>query len=113
MELLLAATINLAMYSNKNNYIGVIGSNYNAIFFLAITIGLPIWIMIFYLCKVNQWEDKEFETKYGSVLEGTRKDYKEVELGKSWIAVLYPVFMLSRRIIFVFTVIFYPKFTWV
>ena len=50
MELLLAACLNVLMYSNESGYIGVMFTNYYAVFFFVITVGFPIWIILFYLC---------------------------------------------------------------
>ena len=72
MELLLAACLNVLMFDNTSGYIGVAFSNYYALFFFVITVGFPIWIILFYLLKIDQWEDEEFERKWGTVLEGTR-----------------------------------------
>ena len=72
MELLLAACLNVLMFDNTSGYIGVAFSNYYAVFFFVITVGFPIWIILFYLCRIDQWEDEEFERKWGTVLEGTR-----------------------------------------
>ena len=74
--------------------------------------GLPIWIIIFFWCNVSKWEDEKFQNKYGPVLEGMRMTYNSKEQGSTWIAILYPVLMLLRRVGFVVSVIFYPHFTW-
>ena len=72
MELLLATSLNVIMWSNESGYVGVMFSNYYALFFFIVTVGFPIWIILFYLCNINRWEDDEFERKWGAVLEGTR-----------------------------------------
>ena len=41
-----------------------------------------------------------------------KKEYHELDDGKRWIAVWYPVITLLRRTIFIFTIVFYPAFTW-
>ena len=53
MELLLAASLNVLMFDNTSGYVGVAFSNYYAVFFFVITVGFPIWIILFYLCKIE------------------------------------------------------------
>ena len=112
MELMLAVTMTVASYDPDTGYVGVTFSNYFAITFFVLTVGLPIWIILFFLCKVNMWNDERFQKKWGTVIEGMRTEYNSKEQGKTWIAILYPVLMLVRRIGFVFSIIFYPEFTW-
>ena len=100
--------MNVASYDSETGYVGVTFSNYFAIGFFILTVGLPIWIVLFFLCQVSKWRDERFQKKWGTVLEGTRMDYNGKEQGTTWIAILYPVLMLVRRIGFVFTIIFYP-----
>ena len=51
----------------------------------------PIFMVIFYCRKFNQWEDPDFEEKYGAVFEGLRKD--------SRLSLLYPLIFIFRRLI--------------
>ena len=51
MELMLAVTLNIAFYNSETGYVGVSFSNWFAIFFFVLTIGVPIWIIIFFYCK--------------------------------------------------------------
>ena len=41
-----------------------------------------------------------------------KKRYHRLDDGKRWMAIWYPVLTLVRRIVFVFTIIFFPAFTW-
>ena len=41
-----------------------------------------------------------------------KKKYVRLDDGKRWIAIWYPVSTLVRRTLFVFTIIFFPAFTW-
>ena len=45
-------------------------------------------------------------------MDGTRLEYHEKHDGKKWIAIVYPVITLLRRVGFAFTVILAPHFTW-
>ena len=108
----MATFLNVSVYDDESMFLGVMLSNWccYAFFFLAII--LPIWIIIFFGLSIRKWEDKKFKKKYGSVLEGMRLEYSEKEQGKMWIAIVFPVLMLVRRIGFVYTVVFQPWFTW-
>ena len=72
MEILLATCINIALYNRESEYVGVSFSNYFTIGLFTIAVGLPIWVIIFFLRNIHRWEDEEFEEKHGAVLEGTR-----------------------------------------
>ena len=108
MELCLATCLNMSMYDSVSNYRGVIFSNYFAIVMTIVVFSLPIWICFFYWLKMSTWEDEEFVEKFGAVLEGTRQEYKKQEEGSRWIAIMFPVITLTRRIGFVVSVVFYP-----
>jgi len=112
MELVLAIMVNLIFYDDETGYFGVKGSNYITIFFLILTAGLPIWIIIFFVCKLDSWEDEDFQKNWGFVLAGTRIKYGSKEEGKKWIALIYPVLMLTRRIGFILSITLTPQFTW-
>ena len=111
MEILLATSINIALWKDSE-YVGVSFSNYFTIVFFIIAVGLPIWVIIFFLFNINRWDDEEFEERHGAVLEGSRIEYNSKEQGEAWIAIIHPCLMLLRRIGFVFTVVFQPEFTW-
>ena len=79
LELLIATSMNLVMFNNENGFASVIVSNYYAVFTFIIVVTLPFWILIFFSCKREKWEDEEFVNKFGDVLEGTRQDYMKEE----------------------------------
>lgn len=112
LEILLATSINFAMYNRETEYVGVTISNVVTIVLFVTAVGLPVWVVIFFLFNIKKWGQDEFEEKHGSVLEGSRLWYNNKEQGKTWIAIVHPVLMLLRRIGFVFTVVFQPEFTW-
>merc|ERR1719232_185597 len=112
MEIMLASGLNIAMFASDLDYKGVYFANYFSITLFVLAVGLPLWILIFFWCNISKWEDEEFMNKYGPILEGTRMKYNRFEAGNTWIALMYPVLMLLRRIGFVITVVFFPEFTW-
>ena len=59
---------------------------------LVILIFGPLFTIIFYLRRFNDWKSETFETKFGSPLEGLRKDKKS--------SIFYPAFFIVRRMIF-------------
>jgi hypothetical protein len=112
MEVLLASGLNLAMFASELDYKGVYFANYFSIALFVLAAGLPLWILIFFWWNISKWEEDEFMNKYSPILEGTRLKYNRFEAGNTWIALMYPVLMLLRRIGFVVTVVFFPDFTW-
>ena len=69
---------------------------------LTVTAVSPIFFVAFYMCNKQKWEDEHFETKWGAVLEGLKKDKKS--------SLIYPVFFLIRRIIFVVSAVYLRHF---
>ena len=61
---------------------------------LGISVGIfPIFVLVFYCCKFAQWEDEDFDAKYGSIFEGLRKDTRA--------SLFYPFVFIIRRLILV------------
>ena len=112
MEIILATCLNVAKLDTDTTYKAVLFTNWFSPIMFAIVLGLPIWICVFFWIKVEYWHDEDFQSKYGAILEGTRTEYKSCEEGKTWIAVMFPVLTLARRVGFVISVIFWPDFTW-
>lgn len=69
---------------------------------LTVTVVAPIFFVAFYLCNNHKWEDEHFETRWGAVLEGLKKDKKS--------SLIYPVFFLIRRVIFVVSAVYLRHF---
>lgn len=112
MEMILAVILNIFKFDNKSGYAGVIFSNCYSFLFLTLLVVLPFWIAIFYFKKMESWENEEFDRKWGDVLSGMKKSYTRLDHGTQWIALVYPLMHLLRRIGFIFTVVFFPNFTW-
>jgi hypothetical protein len=60
---------------------------------VALLIG-PLWILVFYSCKYYSWTTEEFDQKFGSVLDGLKKENLS--------SLFYPVFFMVRRLAFVY-----------
>ena len=56
----------------------------------------PIWMMWFYCRNFKNWEDEEFEERYGAAFEGLKKDRRS--------AMGYPLIFMLRRFALVFVV---------
>ena len=86
------------------------GKNYSVIFnniFSLITsfilAGLPIFIAVFYPCHLDKLDEEEFTEKYGNIYEGlVLSKSKEKRL----IALFYPFWFVTRRLIFTMVCIF-------
>lgn len=64
---------------------------------------LPLFILFYFSLKFKMWEHHSFKDKFGSGLEGLRKEKRS--------AVFYPFFFMFRRIIFAIqAVYFYESF---
>ena len=112
LEVLLTVLVNLVMLEWDTDFPAVIFSNLFSIVFLVICAGFPIFILVFYLSRIGDWEREAFRKRWGSVLKGTRFDYSSRAQGAKWIAILYPTSLLVRRLTFCLTVVLSPNFVW-
>ena len=112
LRLILEASIEISVslinniYVEYNSYMNGVGirwlpkriffwiNTFNAAGCLVILIFGPVFTIIFYLRRFNDWKSETFETKFGSPLEGLRKDKKS--------SIFYPAFFIVRRMIFAF-----------
>jgi len=63
-----------------------------------ITIAFPVLIVTFYLCNFSKWESELFTERYGSLLDGLRKDTR-------WTLGYHVIFLLRRcALIYVVTI---------
>ena len=72
----------------------------------------PGFILIFYLLRIKDWEDKNFHQRWGAILETQRFNYSTRNEGSKWIAIIHPFSVVLRRIIFSLVVVLAPDFTW-
>ena len=69
---------------------------------LTVTVIAPIFFLTFYLPNYHKWEDDHFKTRWGAIFNGLKKGKKS--------SVIYPVFFLMRRIIFVISAVYLKRF---
>ncbi len=69
---------------------------------LMVTVIAPIFFLSFYLPNYHNWEDEHFEPKWGAIFDGLKKDKKS--------SLIYPVFFLIRRTIFVISAVYLKQF---
>ena len=92
------------------------GQNYSVVFnniFSVLTsfilVGLPIFIAIFYPVHVDKLDDEEFTQKYGNIYEGLVLDKSK---DKRLVALFYPFWFVTRRLIFAMICIFAENDLW-
>ena len=112
LEITLTVLINLVTLYWDSDFPAVTFSNIFSFVFLGIFTGLPIFILIFYLIHINSWEKEKFEQRWGSVIKGVRFDYSARAHGTKWIAIIHPISLLVRRLVFCVTVVLTPNFVW-
>ena len=68
---------------------------------MLICIGLPIFVMAFYLAKIDSWEDESFQKSYGAILEDLDTNPCPTKRGHSakW-AIIFPMILILRRGVF-------------
>ena len=108
LDFYLCAFLNIKTIFWNKNLPGVQFCNVLSIMVIAGLIPLSIFIIVFYARNVKRWNDPEFESKYGSLLEGVKKDHK------SWpgAVLLIPALHFIRRIVFAATIVFWFDMLW-
>ena len=93
------------------SFSGVVISLIFGLVFSVISLILPIFIIVFYPKRTDEWTTKVFNKKYGTVLAGLDRDPDPVRKGydKRW-ALFYQMLLLLRRLLFVIAVIGAPNF---
>ena len=70
---------------------------------------LPIYVIVFYGCKLHRLDDPLFARKYGALYEGLKLEMKE---NTRAYGLFDPAFFILRRIFFVFAAIWMDNFLW-
>ena len=105
LDIFITGTVNLILFYELDD-IPMNGSfdilNTISMFLLYPLAGLfPFFVLGFYLYNFVNWGDENFEARYGTVLEGLRKDRRS--------SLLYPLTFSIRRILFTIVAIVTPK----
>ena len=105
LDIFITGTVNLILF-HELEYVPMNSSFYilNAIslFVLYPLAGLfPFFVLGFYMFNFVNWDEKHYKARYGTVLEGLRKDKRS--------SLLYPLTFSIRRILFTIVAIITPK----
>ena len=97
-------------YSDLNG-----GLNFNSAFMgvntvITLILGLIVacflpFMMIFYLLNFTNWDNDNFDKRYGTVFDGLRKDRKS--------SLFYPFFLIFRRLAFTIVALFASEYFFV
>ena len=108
LDIGLASSLNLHTMQWLDNNPDLYVTNIFAIICMIHIIIYPLWVFKFYHGNWTQWRHAGFQTKFGSVLEGTKYSTSE---GK-WLPLFSPMSFLLRRVSFFFIVIVMSKSLW-
>ena len=102
----LASVLNMHTVNWQSPFKWVSLSNYSGLIGLILVAFLPILVLVpFYCLRRAHWSTVEFQSTYGSLLEGTRLKLREGEIKSDWVAILVPIFYFYRRFVFILSVI--------
>jgi hypothetical protein len=85
---------------------------YNNVFTIILTtvlLGMPLFIVGFYMCHTKDLEDKEFRERYGDIYDGLVLSKKP---NKRFTALFYPFWFVMRRLIFSLIMILLDTYFW-
>ena len=108
-EILLMAALNAHIADWSSPFPAVMFSNVLSVVVLVTVAVTPFIIMLFFYKRQDKWTDKDFDEKYGGLIEGTRVQSKTVSKG----AILaYLLTYFARRGIFTFSVFILSDYLW-
>ena len=61
------------------------------------TLAFPVFVLAFYALKFAKWEDEDFDSKYGTIFEGLRRNQRS--------SLLYPFFFAFRRVLLTLVIV--------
>ena len=70
LEIIISTMLNMVRNNREDRSWSIIFSNVFSILMTILLLVLPIFILIFYWYKREEWADEEFEAKWGAPLEG-------------------------------------------
>ena len=111
LELCLSVFVGLTdlEWSGENYNSSVLFSNIFALCISVLLVGLPVFILVWYQCKVDNLEDDAFIESYGDIYDGlVLSGDKETRR----IALFYPFWFVMRRLTFSLVCILAPKELW-
>ena len=109
LELTISITIGIIhMYWPADDF-AVIYNNIFTIAMAVIVIIMPLYSSIFYGLNVDEMDETEFKSKFGTLYEGLNLDMDE---NKRKYALLFPFFYIVRRLLFVASAIWLEHFLW-
>ena len=83
-------------------------SNYVAIFLVFLACFLPVFVLVYYICRMHVWHTEEFQERWGFILEDLAIDRKDAK----WVIILLPLSFLLRRLAFSLVLVFWYEFLW-
>jgi len=108
LDFCLFSLLNVNGLDWSGNFWAVTVCNYMAIFIAGLACLFPIFILVWYLCRMHLWETEEFKNKWGAVLD-------DLDIGREdgkWVVIILPVSYFVRRLAFVLVLVFWYEFLW-
>ena len=90
---------------------GVVISTCFCALFLTISVGLPIFILAFYLSNYEHWNQPMFRSKYGTVLDSMRTTrYRESRKSLHKWQIAFILIFLTRRLVFAVSILWLQEY---
>ena len=68
-------------------------------------VAFPVWVLIFYCTRFDQWMDEKFEHRYGAIFEGLHADQRS--------SLAYPFIFVIRRFALVIIAVVTKEILWI
>ena len=108
LDFTLMSLLNIREIFWQENLLSVTICNYFAIVMTCLCGLIPIILFIYLDSNIKSWNEKEFRSSYGVLLEGTNGNKSE----SIWIISLVPGLFFLRRLALCLTLVFWQDFFW-
>ena len=98
----------LTMEWLENNFASYLGNLLTIALTVAVCI-MPLFTSVFYALNMDNMEDQEFNTKFGTLYSGLNLSMEDK---KKKYSLIFPFFFVLRRILFVVSAIVFSNFLW-
>ena len=107
-ELTLLATLNVIKADWSSQNFSEQFSNYLSLLVIILAFVGPLGILMFYYRRIEEWNDEDFNNRFGEILVGLRT--QQITRGKRWTLLIYPMLFFLRRLLFVAITFFMADF---
>ena len=108
LDICMFSLMNVKALDWSGTFLTVTICNYVAVIFTTFACLFPVFVLVWYICRMHLWHSEEFKGKWGALLDDLDIDKKDGQ----WIVIIFPVSYFLRRLSFTAVLVFWYEFLW-